>query len=197
MPPDDDHAVLRLERRLAAADGHLVAVTLTISVIRDGTAPRQLVVQVEESRPRGREAWVLGRVLTAQLARCVRYDERAALLLVEIDELGAGAPATRLRTASTVAAAMRRRLRRSDVLVPLGERRFAALLVNTRGPEAMAVADGVRAAVEESGEDDGLSAAVGICAFDASATAARIVAEAERALRLARLGGGVADSAVS
>src|SRR6185437_11488844 len=95
VPPDDDHAVLRLERRLAAADGHLVAVTLTISVIRDGTAPRQLVVQVEESRPRGREAWVLVRVLTAQLARCVRYDERAALLLVEVDDLDAVEDAAR------------------------------------------------------------------------------------------------------
>jgi GGDEF domain-containing protein len=196
VPPDDDHAVLRLERRLVAADGHLVAVTLTISVIRDGTAPRQLVVQVEESRPRGREAWVLVRVLTAQLARCVRYDERAALLLVEIDEL-TGDPVARLRTASTVAGAVRRRLRRSDVLVPLGERRFAALLVNTRAPAAMAVARGVRAAVEESGDGDALTAAVGVCAFDASATAARIVAEAELALRLARRGEGVADSAAS
>ena len=46
---------------------------------------------------------------------------------------------------------MRRRLRRSDVLVPLGERRFAALLVNARPPAAMAVARGVHAAVEESG----------------------------------------------
>jgi GGDEF domain-containing protein len=81
--------------------------------------------------------------------------------------------------------------------VPLGERRFAALLVNTRAPAAMAVARGVRAAVEESGDGDALTAAVGVCAFDASATAARIVAEAELALRLARRGEGVADSAAS
>jgi PAS domain S-box-containing protein len=199
VPADDDHAVLRLERRLVAADGHVVATTLTIAVIRDGTAPRQLVVQVEESRARGREAWVLVRVLTAQLARCVRYDERAALLLVEIDDPGAGDPAARLRTAATVAGAVRRRLRRSDVLVPLGERRFAALLVNARAPAAMAVARGVRAAVEESGDGPrgGLHAAVGVCAFDAGATATRIVAKAEVALRRARRGSGVAESAAS
>ena len=199
VPADDDHAVLRLERRLVAADGHVVATTLTISVIRDGTAPRQLVVQVEESRARGREAWVLVRVLTAQLARCVRYDERAALLLVEIDDPGAGDPAARQRTAATVAGAVRRRLRRSDVLVPLGERRFAALLVNARAPAAMAVARGVRAAVEESGDGPrgGLQAAVGVCAFDAGATATRIVARAEVALRRARRGSGVAESAAS
>jgi PAS domain S-box-containing protein len=197
VPPSEDHAVLRLERRLVAADGHVVATTLTISVIRDATAPRQLVVQVEESRARGREAWVLVRVLTAQLARCVRYDEHAALLLVEIDDLDAGNPTARLRTAATVASAVRRRLRRSDVLVPLGERRFAALLVNARAPAAMAVARGVRAAVQESGggPGSGLSAAVGVCAFDAGATATRIVAQSELALRRARRGSGVAESA--
>ena len=61
----------------------------------------------------------------------------------------------------------------------------------------MAGARGVPAAVEESGDGDGMSAAVGVCAFDASATAARIVAEAEVALRRARRGAGVADSAAS
>jgi PAS domain S-box-containing protein len=195
VPPDDDHAVLRLERRLIATTGHVVPVTLTISVIRDGIAPRQLVVQVEESRARRREAWVLVRVLTAQLARCVRYDEHAALLLVEIDNPDAGDSATRLRTAAMVAAAMRRRLRRSDVLVPLGERRFAALLVNAQAPAVVAVARSVRSAVEEVAGDAGLRAAVGVCAFDANATAARIVAEAELALRRARRGTGVAESA--
>src|SRR4051794_32516119 len=191
VPPDGDHAVLRVERRLVGSDGQIVAVTLTISVIRDGPAPRQLVVQVEESRARGREAWVLARVLTAQLARCVRYDEHAALLLVEIDDADARDAATRLRMAATVAGAMRRRLRRSDVLVPLGEHRFAALLVNAQAPAAVAVARGVRAAVEESGA---MRAAVGVCAFDASATAARIVSEAELALRRARRGAGAVES---
>src|SRR4051794_20356847 len=191
VPPDDEHALLRFERRLVSADGHVVAVTLTISAIRDATAPRQLVVQVEESRARGREAWVLVRVLTAQLARCVRYDEHAALLLVEIDDAEARDAATRLRMAATVAGAMRRRLRRSDVLVPLGEHRFAALLVNAQAPAAVAVARGVQAAVEEGGA---MRAAVGVCAFDASATAARIVSEAELALRRARRGAGAVES---
>jgi len=92
---------------------------------------------------------------------------------------------------------MRARLRRSDVLVPLGERRFAALLVNAGAPAALAVARGVRAAVEETAVPDGepLRAAVGVCAFDASATAARIVAEAESALTHARREDGVAVAA--
>jgi PAS domain S-box-containing protein/diguanylate cyclase (GGDEF)-like protein len=195
VPADDE--VVRLERRLIAADGRIVAAALTISVIREDAAPLQLVVQVEESRARGREAWVLVRVLTAQLARCVRYDEHAALLLVEIDELEAiGDAAARLRIAAAVAGAVRGRLRRSDVLVPLGERRFAALLVNAQVPAATAVARGVRTAVEETSVPDGttLRAAVGVCAFDAGATATRIVAEAESALARARRVGGVATS---
>ena len=160
VPGDDE--VMRLERRLLAADGRIVPATLTISVIREEAAPRQLVVQVEESRSRGREAWVLVRVLTAQLARCVRYDERAALLLVEVNDLDAVEDAAaRLRVAAAVAGAMRARLRRSDVLVPLGERRFAALLVNAGAPAALAVARGVRAAVEETAVPDGDAAARG------------------------------------
>jgi len=196
VPADDE--VMRLERRLLTADGQVVAATLTISVIREEAAPRQLVVQVEESRARGREAWVLVRVLTAQIARCVRYDERAALLLVEVDDLDAVEDAAaRLRVAAAVAGAMRARLRRSDVLVPLGERRFAALLVNAGAPAALAVARGVQTAVEETAVPDGepLRAAVGVCAFDASATAARIVAEAETALTHARREDGVAVAA--
>ena len=170
--------------------------TLTISVIREDAAPGQLVVQVEQARARGREAWVLVRVLTAQLARCVRYDERAALLLVEIDDTGDDDGVARLRTAAAVAGAMRGRLRRSDILVPLGDRRFAALLVNAPTPAAMAVARGVHAAVEETAVAGAtpLSAAVGVCAFDASATAARIMAEAESALLRARRTNGVAAS---
>jgi PAS domain S-box-containing protein len=200
VPPDDGDGVLRLERRLFTADGRVVAAALTISVIREESAPPQLVVQVEEARGRGREAWVLVRVLTAQIARCVRYDEHAALLLVEIDDLGAaGDVAARLRTAAAVAGAMRGRLRRSDVLVPLGERRFAALLVNAQAPAAMAVARSVRSAVQETNLPDGtpLSAAVGVCAFDAGATAARIIAGAESALRDARKAGGVATAGVA
>ena len=54
---------------------------------------------------------------------------------------------------------------------------------------AMAVARGVHAAVEETAV---AGAAVGVRAFDASATAARIMAEAESALLRARHSGGLA-----
>jgi len=198
VPSGGEDAVLRLERRLVGVDGHVVPAALTIAVIRDGAGPRQLVVQVEEARARGREAWVLVRVLTAQLARCVRYDEHAALLLVEIEDLDIGGDVTlTLRRAATVAGAMRARLRRSDVLVPLAEGRFAAVLVNATTPAAMAVARGVRTAVEETAVPGGapLRASIGVCAFDAAATATRIVAEAEDALQRARRTGGVAASA--
>jgi PAS domain S-box-containing protein len=190
--PAGDRAPLRLERRLVAADGRVVPAVLTISAIREAGAARQLVVQIEEAGAQESEGVVLEQVLAAQLARCVRYDEHAALLLVEIDHHGGG-PADGLRTAARVAAAVRRRLRRSDMLVPLGERRFGALLVNAGTAEAMAVARSVHAAILESGAPgEALRGAVGVSAFGASATAPRIVAEAELALRRARAGTGVA-----
>jgi PAS domain S-box-containing protein len=202
VPPSEAGAVLRLERRLVAADGRIVPAVLTISVVHDGGAPRQLAIQIEErsgaARRTGRDATMLAQALSAQLARCVRYDERAALLLVEIGSArDDGDDGARRRTAAVVAAAMRRRLRGSDALVPVGDRRFAALLVNASAPAALAVARGVRAAVQEDAAEAGrpLSAAVGVCAFDASATVEGVVAEAEAALRTARRGRGVAVTA--
>jgi GGDEF domain-containing protein len=170
--------------------------------VHDGGAPRQLAIQIEErsgaARRSGRDATMLAQALSAQLARCVRYDERAALLLVEIGSArDDGDDGARRRTAAVVAAAMRRRLRGSDALVPVGDRRFAALLVNASAPAALAVARGMRAAVQEDAAEAGrpLSAAVGVCAFDASATVEGVVAEAEAALRTARRGRGVAVTA--
>ena len=170
--------------------------TLTISVIREDAAPGQLVVQVEEARARGREAWVLVRVLTAQLARCVRYDERAALLLVEIDDPGDDDGVARLR---------RRRPSRVRCAAACAARTSSSRSATAASPRcsstpatpaAMAVARGVHAAVEETAVAGAtpLGAAVGVCAFDATATAARIMAEAESALLRARRTNGVAAS---
>jgi len=185
LPAAGDDAVLRLERRLVASDGRVLDAVLTISVIREAAAPHQLVVQVVESESRRHEAGVLLPMLTTQLARCVRYDERAALLVLDVEELGSGDATTRLRTAAAVAGVMLRRLRRSDALVRPGDRRFAAVLVNVQATEAMAVARSVQQALRDvtiMGHGP-LRATFGVCAFDGSASPARIVADAERALR--------------
>jgi PAS domain S-box-containing protein len=188
LPAARDDAVLRFERRLVASDGRVLDAVLTIAVIREGAAPHQVVVQVEESERRRHEARVLLPVLTTQLARCVRYDERAALLVVDVEELGSGEAATRLRTAAAVAGAMLHRLRRSDALVRHGDCRFAAVLADVPASEAMAVARSLQRALRDVtivGHGP-LQATLGVCAFDGSASPARIVADAERALRRAR-----------
>jgi len=111
LVPAGDQVPRRTVRRLVAADGRVIPAALTISAIREAGAPRQLVIQIEEARASHEsEGLVLERVLGAQLARCVRYDERAALLLLELDD-DDGTPTERLRTAAQVAAAVRRRLR--------------------------------------------------------------------------------------
>jgi PAS domain S-box-containing protein len=185
VPDAGDAAVQRIERRLVAADGRVLHAVLTISVIREGAAPRQLVVQVEQGEPREREAAeALLRALAAQLARCQRYDELAALLVVEVPELVAGDDAMRRRTAAAVAGTIRRRLRRSDPIVPLGDCRLAAIIVNADVAAAEAVARDVERTVAAIAVDgDGrLHPRVGVCAFDAGASAPRILARAEGAL---------------
>jgi PAS domain S-box-containing protein len=188
VPQAGDDPVRRIERRLVASDGRVVDAILTVSVIRDGPAPGQLVVQVEPAEPRSREAEPVLGALATQLARCVRYGERAALLLVDVPALDSGDAATRRRAAAAAVAAMRRRLRRSDALVRLGERRLAALAVGADTEAATAVGEDIAQALSEiaHGRDGALRATVGVRAFDAGSGPAQILADAERALASAR-----------
>jgi PAS domain S-box-containing protein len=190
VPRPGDDPVRRIERRLVASDGRVIDAVLTVSAIRGGAPPPQLVVQVERAAPSRHDADALLGVLAAQLARCVRYGERAALLIVHIPALDAGDARTRQRTAAAAAAAMRRRLRRSDALVRFGERCLAAVVVDADAAAATAVARDVERALAEirpAGESS-LRPAVGVRAFDAGATAAAILADAEAALERARRG---------
>jgi PAS domain S-box-containing protein len=188
VPQPGDDPVKRIERRLVASDGRVVDAIVTVSAIRDGPAPPQLVVQIEQAARRSHEADTVLGVLAAQLARCVRYGERAALLLADAPELEAGDAVARRRTAAAAVAAIRRRLRRSDVLVRLGDRRLAAVIVGADAEAATAVAEDVERALAEIGSASGgpLRATVGVRAFDAGASAAHILADAEEALAIAR-----------
>ena len=188
VPQAGDDPVRRIERRLVASDGRVVDAVLTVSVIRDGVTPRQLVVQVEEAAPGDREADTLLGVLDGQLARCLRYGERAALLLVDVPALETGDEATRRRTAAAAVGATRRRLRRSDALVRLGERRLAAVIVDADAEAATAVADDVARSLSTIAPGSGgpLRATVGVAAFAAGANARAVVADAEAALADAR-----------
>ena len=188
VPQPGDDPVKRIERRLVASDGRVVDATVTVSVIRDGAAARQLIVQVEEAEPRSREAARLLSVVAAQLARCVRYGEQAALVLVDIPALESGDAATRRRGMAAAVAATRRRLRRSDALVRLDDRRLAAVIVGADAGAATAVGQDVARALSQIGEGSGgpLRASVGVRAFDAGASALRVLADAEDALASAR-----------
>ena len=188
VPQAGDDPVKRVERRLVTSEGRVVDAVLTVAAIRDGAAPSQLVIQVEEGAPRDREADTLLGVLAAQVARCVRYGERAALLIIDVPALEAGDDGTRRRTAAGAVGAMGRRLRRSDALVRLGERRLAAVIVDADAEAATAVAEDVARALSEIGPRSGgpLRATVGLRAFDAGASARQVLADAEAALAEAR-----------
>jgi PAS domain S-box-containing protein len=200
VPPAHEDAAVRLARRLVAADGRVLSAQLSVSSIRQDGDLREIVIRVEDAaRSDGAVAvdgQLLRRVLDAQLARCARYEERAALLIVELDDLDGDDAVARRRALAGVAGAIRRRLRRSDVLVAAGDGRLAAIVVNAGAEEAAAVADDVRDAARGVAGAAGrpVEAAVGVRAFDAAATAAQIVAEAEAAVAAARAGDGVASA---
>src|SRR3954452_14396424 len=188
VPQAGDDPVKRIERRLVASDGRVVDAIVTVSAIRDEPAPPQLVVQIEHAARRSHEADTVLGVLAAQLARCVRYGERAALLLADVPELESGDAGDRRRPAPPAGPAIRRRLRRSDVLVRLGDRRLAAVIVGADAEAASAVAEDIERALAEIGAASGgpLRATVGVRAFDAGASAAHILGDAEEALAIAR-----------
>ncbi|MEA2289337.1 MAG: hypothetical protein QOD55_1334 [Solirubrobacteraceae bacterium] len=191
-PGADD--VVRLERRLVTADARVLRACLDVSAIRQDGELRQLVVRVEETAVDGETpapgASLFERVLGAQLARCAHDGGQAALLLVELADPEDGE--TIVPAPATVASAIRRRLRRSDVVVADGARRLAAIVVDAGAEEAAAVADDVRGAVRGVPGRDGrpLAAAVGVCAVDGTATAAHVVAGAEAELAAARTADG-------
>jgi PAS domain S-box-containing protein len=199
-PPAHEDADVRLARRLVAADGRVVSAQLSVSSIRQDGDLREIVIRIEDAaRSEGAVAMdgqLLRRVLDAQLARCARYEERAALLLVELDDLDGDDAGARRRALAGVAGAVRRRLRRSDVLVAAGDGRLAAIVVNAGAEQAAAVADDVRDAARGVAGAAGrpVGAAVGVRAFDATATAAQIVVDAEAAVACARAGNGVASA---
>ena len=87
----------------------------------------------------------------------------------------------RLRALAGVARTVRGRLRRSDVLVRDGDRRFAALIVNAGEADARAVGAAVQEALAGR-------ATVAVSAFGAASTPERILAEAQDALRAAATG---------
>ena len=121
-----------------------------------------------------------------------RYGEPASLLVFDIDRfkdvndaLGHSAGDQVLKS---LAALVRRRTRKLDVLFRIGGEEFALLMPGTRLPDAMALAEDLRARVAHAPLVDGrrVSVSIGVGEYRDGQTAAEWIADADGALYTAK-----------
>ncbi len=161
-----DISSYEMEKRYIRADGEIVWALLSASLVRDSEGqPVQYIAQVQDiSERRELERGLRERAerdaltglhnrrrfeqdLERQLARCRRYSERAALLLLDLndfkrlnDENGHRAGDAALKH---VAAALGAYVRDSDIVARWGGDEFVILAPHLHGAEARAFADDI------------------------------------------------------
>ena len=194
----------RTEKRYLHADGHVVPVDLSSTVVRDADGQAiHLLTQVQDITERKRFEGQLQYLadhdsltglfnrrrfeeeLTRELASAERYDGRVAVLAIDLDEfkyindsLGHSVGDELIAMVGTALGA---RLRRTDVLARLGGDEFAVILPRIDERAALEVAANLLEAVSEvdlaglGGRGGGkVSASVGVALFDGSS---RLTAE--------------------
>ncbi|HEX6388619.1 MAG TPA: diguanylate cyclase, partial [Solirubrobacteraceae bacterium] len=144
--------------------------------------------------------------LTRQIERCKRYDERAMLLILDLDDFkivndtyGHVAGDAVLRE---VAAALRGCLRTSDVLGRLGGDEFAAILPHATPAETHEIAEKVRAAMSAATVAVGattvvIGASIGVAAIDGRGAASDVIEAADSAMYAAKRARGTPGRAVA
>jgi diguanylate cyclase (GGDEF)-like protein/PAS domain S-box-containing protein len=188
----------RTEKRYIHADGHVVPVDLSATVVRDGDGePIHVLTQVQDITERKRFEGQLQYLadhdsltglfnrrrfeeeLTRELASAERYESRLAVLAIDLDDfkyindsLGHSIGDELI---TRVGHAVRERLRRTDVLARLGGDEFAVILPRIDEHGAVEVAEELLEAVGEvdlvglGGRGGGkVSASIGIAMFDAA-----------------------------
>jgi diguanylate cyclase (GGDEF)-like protein/PAS domain S-box-containing protein len=188
----------RTEKRYIHADGHVIPVDLSSTVVRDGEGRAiHVLTQVQDITERKRFEGQLQYLadhdsltglfnrrrfeeeLARELAAAERYDARVAVLAIDLDEfkyindsLGHSAGDELIAMVGQVLGG---RLRRSDVLARLGGDEFAVILPRIDERAALEVAENLLEAVTQvdlaafGGRGGKVSASVGLALFDGSA----------------------------
>ena len=189
-----------MEKRYYTADGRLIWVNIHVSLVRapDGT-PEHFITQIEDVSEGKRMLAELRRLaehdpltglwnrrrfeeeLERQIGRCRRYGERAALLVVDLDNfkqvndtIGHRAGDDLLCAATE---AMRARLRATDALARLGGDEFAVLLVNVTEDLAARLAEELAEAIRSRpvivrDREIATTASIGVALVEASVESA-------------------------
>lgn len=203
------------EKRYFTKEGHLIWVMLSSSLVRDdGGRPEHFIVQIQDISQRKRmeaslreladKDAVTGLInrrrfeeeLSRQAARCERYGERVALVLLDLDKFKQVNDTRGHKAGDRVIRAVGRsmldRVRASDIVARIGGDEFALLLVNLGPEDATMVAEEVRARIERDARQRGdqVTASVGVVHVDGGrASAEAMLVAADLAMYEAKRGG--------
>jgi diguanylate cyclase (GGDEF)-like protein/PAS domain S-box-containing protein len=205
----------QIEKRYVSAAGETLSAILSISLVRDGAwAPVHFIAQLQDISERKRLEEHLRHLadhdpltglrnrrlfehdLRLQVARCQRYGERAAVMVVDLDAFKAINDEHGHKvgddTLKAIATALARRLRETDVVARLGGDEFAVLLPHADAQGAALVADGLARVIAACSVDVGdvvvhPSGSVGVAMIgQQTASAEQALVEADRAMYAAK-----------
>ena len=205
----------QIEKRYFNAAGETLSAILSISLVRDGeSAPVHFIAQLQDISERKRLEEHLRHLadhdpltglrnrrlfehdLQLQVARCRRYGECAAVMVVDLDvfkqindlhghKVGDD-------TLKAVATALTRRLRETDLVARLGGDEFAVLLPHADEQGTALVADGLARVIAACSVDVGdtvvhPAGSVGVAMIDQQTVSVeQVLVEADRAMYAAK-----------
>ncbi len=215
-----------MEKRYFTASGYQVWVNLSVSIVRDqGGRPLHFISHIEDISARKDLQARLRRLadhdpltelcnrrrfeeeLHSQLARCRRYGEQAALLMIDLDRFkavndthGHAAGDDMLKA---VASALQDSIRESDSVARIGGDEFAVIMVNVAPQHLRLMAEKLRrvilaAEITLAGETVGVDASIGAEALDARTSDPKAaMAKADAAMYRVKSGAGTGAPALA